>query len=171
MNSQMIILTAIIAVLYGKAQCCDSDDAMDQYTNTIDCTNNKKCKEAVKQFCEVSALTTNQSTSIIDKEELKFSFKVSLMIGEHKILFYICFNHLSQESMHLQIYNFNKTIMQEFTPICQRYTDVMAHKYFLQHLLFNETKLYDATVIIQLTLVIIKLQVMANSLQTAQVCV
>ena len=58
--------------------------------------------------------------------------------------------------------------MQEFTPICKRYTDVMAHKYFL-HLLFNETKLNDATVIIQLTLVIIKLQVMANSLQTAQV--
>ena len=92
------------------------------------------------------------------------------MIEEYKLLFYICFNHLSQESMHLKINNF-KTIMQEFTPICQRYTDVMAQKYFLQHLLFNETKLNDATVIIQLTLVIIKLQVMANSLQTAQVCV
>ena len=62
-------------------------------------------------------------------------------------------------------------IMGKFTPICQRYTDVMAHKYYLQHLLFNGTKLNNATVIIQLTLVVIKLQVMANSLQTAQVCV
>ena len=92
------------------------------------------------------------------------------MIEEYKILFNICSNYLSQESIHLKINNF-KTIMQKFTPICQRYTDVMAHKYFLQHLLFNETKLNDATVIMQLTLVIIKLQVMANSLQIAQVCV
>ena len=61
--------------------------------------------------------------------------------------------------------------MRDFTPACQRYTDVMAHKYYLQHLLFDGTKLNDATVIIQLTLVIIKLQVMANSLQAAQVCV
>ena len=78
MNSQMIILAAIIAVLYGKAQCCDNIyDAKDQYTNTIDCINNKNCLDAVKQFRDAAALTTNQSTSIIDKEELKFSFKVS----------------------------------------------------------------------------------------------
>ena len=58
--------------------------------------------------------------------------------------------------------------MEQFTPICQRYTDVMAHKYFLQHLLFNGTKIRNATAI---TLVIIKLQLMANFLQTAQVCI
>ena len=46
----------------------------------------------------------------------------------------------------------------------------MAHKHYLQHLLFDG-KLSDATVIVKLTLVIIKLQFMANSLQTAQVCV
>ena len=60
--------------------------------------------------------------------------------------------------------------MGKFTPICQRYTDVMAHKHYLQHLLFDGT-LNDATIIIKLTIVIIKLQFMANSLQTAQVCV
>ena len=61
-------------------------------------------------------------------------------------------------------------IMGKFTPICQRYTDVMAHKHYLQRLLFDGN-LNNATVIIKLTLVIIKLQFMANSLQTAQVCV
>ena len=61
-------------------------------------------------------------------------------------------------------------IMEKFTPICQRYTDVMAHKRYLQRLLFDGN-LNNATVIVKLTLVIIKLQFMANSLQTAQVCV
>ena len=76
----MIILAAIIAVLYGKAQCCDNiyDTKDPSYANTIDCTNNKNCLDAVKQFRDAAALTTNQSTSIINKEELKFSFKVSL---------------------------------------------------------------------------------------------
>ena len=59
--------------------------------------------------------------------------------------------------------------MGKFTPVCQRYTDVMAHKHYLQCLLFDG-KLSDATVIVKLTLVI-KLQFMANSLQTARVCV
>ena len=61
--------------------------------------------------------------------------------------------------------------MEKFTPICQTYTDVMAHKYYLQNLLFNETKFNDTMVITNLTLVIIKLQLMASILQTAQVCV
>ena len=88
MNSQMIILAAIIAVLYGKAQCCDSDDAVDQYTNTIDCANNQNCLVAINQFRDAAALTTNQSTSIIDKEELKFSFKVSFN-NRRVCMFYI----------------------------------------------------------------------------------
>ena len=58
-------------------------------------------------------------------------------------------------------------IMGKFTPICQRYTDVMAHKYYLQHLLLHRTN--DATVLIQLTSVIASLQTSANSLQTIQV--
>ena len=82
------------------------------------------------------------------------------------------FNNLAQilKPNNPQANNF-ETVMGEFTPACQRYTDVMAHKYYLQHLLFNGTKLNNATVIVQLTLVVIKLQVMANSLRTAQVCV
>ena len=77
----------------------------------------------------------------------------------HKIL---------QEPDNPTIEYVTNVLMQKFTPICQRFTDVMAHKYYLQHLLFNRT--YSPTDIIQLTLVIIKLQVLANSLQTAQVC-
>ena len=66
--------------------------------------------------------------------------------------------------------NFNNVIMKNFTPVCQKYTDIMAHKYYLQDLLFNGAKLNDTTVIKSLTLIIINLQVMANSFQTAQVC-
>ena len=58
--------------------------------------------------------------------------------------------------------------MGHFTPICQRYTDVMAHKYYLQHLSFYRN--YNATVVKQLTSVIVNLQVLAKSLQTIQVC-
>ena len=61
--------------------------------------------------------------------------------------------------------------MENFTPICQRYTDVMAHKYYLQNISFNGIKFNDTMVITNLTLVIIKLQLMASTLQTAQVCV
>ena len=61
--------------------------------------------------------------------------------------------------------------MEKFTPNCQRHTDVMAHKCYLQNRLFNETKFNDTMVITDLTLVIIKLQLMASILQTAQVCV
>ena len=58
-------------------------------------------------------------------------------------------------------------IVGEFTPICQRYTDVMAHKYYLQHHLFHRTN--DATVMMKLTSVIISLQAIANSFQITQV--
>ena len=60
--------------------------------------------------------------------------------------------------------------MGTFTPICQRYTDVMAHKYYLEHILFQEARNFSSVAIIQLTLFVIKLQVLANHLQTAQVC-
>ena len=71
---------------------------------------------------------------------------------------------------HCKINNRNKVtaIMGEFTPICQRHIDVMAHKNYLQHLLFHKT--HDAKVIMELTTVIINLQVLANTLQTLQVC-
>ena len=57
--------------------------------------------------------------------------------------------------------------MGKFSPICQRYTDVLAHKYYLQHLLFN--KAMDNAVTMQLTSVITKLQIMGNSLENTQV--
>ena len=57
--------------------------------------------------------------------------------------------------------------MEKFTPICQRYTDVVAHKHFLQHYLFH--RVTAPTVLVKLTSVIIKLQILANSLQAAQV--
>ena len=56
--------------------------------------------------------------------------------------------------------------MGNFSSICQRYTDMLAHKYYLQHLLFNEA-INDA-VTIQLISVITKLQVMGNCLENAQ---
>ena len=59
--------------------------------------------------------------------------------------------------------------MRTFTPICQRYTDVMAHKYYLQHTLFQEARNFSPVAIMQLTIVVIKLQVLASHLQTAQV--
>ena len=61
----------------------------------------------------------------------------------------------------------SKIINGTFTPICQRYTDVMAHKYYLQDILFNGPKL-NPTAIIKLTLIIINLQVLAKYYQ---VCV
>ena len=68
--------------------------------------------------------------------------------------------------------DFNVTIitkiMENLTPICQRYTDVMANKYNLQNNLFH--RIYDMRVMIQLTSVITNLQAMANVLQTIQVC-
>jgi len=57
--------------------------------------------------------------------------------------------------------------MEEFSPICQRYTDVMAHKYYLQHLLLNET--IAPAVRVNLTSVIVKLQAMGYSLENVQV--
>ena len=57
--------------------------------------------------------------------------------------------------------------MKNFSSICQRYTDVMAHKYYLQHLLFNETIV--PAVRANLTSVIVKLQAMGNSLENVQV--
>ena len=44
----------------------------------------------------------------------------------------------------------------------------MAHKYYLQEILFNELK--EPMVIIKLTSIIINLQAVANTLQEAQVC-
>ena len=57
--------------------------------------------------------------------------------------------------------------MKNLSPICKRYTDVMAHKNYLQHVLFHANNVTNASL---LTSVIIKLQVLGHNLQTAQVC-
>ena len=57
--------------------------------------------------------------------------------------------------------------MGKFSPLCKRYTDAMAHKYYLQHLLFNKT--INPAVTKQLTLVIVRLQTMVNSIENVQV--
>ena len=91
----------------------------------------------------------------------------------HFILYIIIY--VSQDSKDLRSSNFD-TIMANFTPICQRYTDVMAHKFYLQDIWLNGTKdiwlngTKNPKVIMALTSIIIKLQSMAYNLQTAQVC-
>ena len=77
---------------------------------------------------------------------------------------------LSQEFKD-RVNNNSENIINIFRPICQRYTDVMAHKYYLQEVLFNKTnELKEPMVITNLTSIIINLQVVANYLQEAQVC-
>ena len=56
--------------------------------------------------------------------------------------------------------------MDNLSPICQRYTDVMAHKYYLQHVLFHVNNETIAKLLISIT---IKLQVLAHNLQAAEV--
>ena len=89
MNSKMNIITIILATItvapYGKASCCSStyDVANNiaitelQYKNTIDCSANQKCKDAVKHFTDVADNTTNKLRSIINKKGFKFSYNVS----------------------------------------------------------------------------------------------
>ena len=57
--------------------------------------------------------------------------------------------------------------MKNLSPICTRYTDVMAHKYYLQHVLFYANNENITKLLISIT---IKLQVLGHNLQTAQVC-
>jgi len=83
------------------------------------------------------------------------------------MLHFTLYIYVSQDSKDLRSSNFD-TIMAEFTPICQRYNDVMAHKFYLQDIWLNATE--NPKVIRALTSIIINLQSMAYNLQTAQVC-
>ena len=171
MSRTIIVLATITLASYGEDSTCRSTyDAITQhqYDNSINCALNQKCLDAVNQFRKVAEFTTSELASIIHKEEFKFKNNVSFMIAD-VILSYNYTNNLLQRSSHPQSENV-RTIMKKFTPACQRYTDVMTHKHHLQHHLFNENQLTNATVIIQLALVIIRLQIMANSLETVQVC-
>ena len=60
--------------------------------------------------------------------------------------------------------------MKNLTAICKRYTDVMAHKNYLQYVLFHANNV-TVTISESLISIIIKLHVLAHNLQTAQVCI
>ena len=89
MNSKMNLITIILATItvtpYGKASCCSSTyDVANhtaitelQYKNTIDCSANQKCQDAMEQFIKVADSTTNKLPSIINKKGFKFSYNVS----------------------------------------------------------------------------------------------
>ena len=82
--SRIIILTTITLVSYGKALQCSSTYDVNaitqyQYDNSIKCAN-QKCLDAVKEFRKVADSTTSELASIINKEEFKFRYNVSLMI-------------------------------------------------------------------------------------------
>ena len=169
MNTSIILAAITIVVVYGND--CSSTYNISraavrlQYNKFIHCST-EMCNESKTRFSNVADLTTNQLRFMINNEAFKFVSLEIYIIASHTT-FHLIFI-FSQKTKHLQSSNF-ETIMANFTPVCQRYTDVMAHKYYLQHLLFNGTNNATATVLINLTSVIIKLQVMANSLQTIQV--
>ena len=81
----------MILPLYGKVQSCNStydvqnkNAIMHQYNNTIDCVN-KKCRDAVNQFVDAAKLATDGLTSILNKEEFKFSTYVSCIDRKYMI--------------------------------------------------------------------------------------
>ena len=151
---RLIILTAISVAVYGQKQSCNSTYnstnftavSCNQYSKNVTC--GAQCSNVADSILDhVSYIVINLS-DIVNNEEV-FQFNRSNK----------SFNNRLSEII-------NKT----FTPICQRYTDVMAHKYYLQDILFNGTKL-NTTVITKLTLIIINLEVLAKYYHTAQVCV
>ena len=75
------------------------------------------------------------------------------------IMLYLILIYL-QKSQHLATSNKLKQIMAKFTATGQRYTNVMAHKYY--DILFNN-KTKNPKVIIQPAVMIIKLQFMTNT--------
>ena len=84
--SRIIILATITLVSYGeKLSCRSTYDVKNitqyQYDDSINCPN-QKCPDAVNQFRNVAASTTNKLASIINKEEFKFRYNVSLMTAD-----------------------------------------------------------------------------------------
>ena len=175
MNNLIVLaVLATTVVVHSETTCNDTYDIEDfegirqQYDDNLDCVNNIKCKNVVTQFTNTAGnLISNEVLFIIKNSDEEFKFKP----GVYKLLTKLYddttlgYNNLLQNPS-----NTINIIMGKFTPICQRYTNIMAHKHYLQRLLFDGN-LNNATVIVKLILVIIKLQLMANSLQTAQVCV
>ena len=135
----------VIALSYNLADFIAV--SCNQYSNNVTC----------------GARCSNVAESIID--HLSYMINLSDIVNNEEVFQFII--NRSNESFNNRL---SEIINETFTPICQRYTDVMAHKYYLQDILFNGTKL-NTTVIKKLTLIIINLQVLAKYYHTAQVCV
>ena len=148
---RLIILAAISVALYGQVQSCHS---------TYNITENKAIRCQYSDNVTCSGQCINVTDSIVD--HLSYIIRVSDIVNNEVFQF-----NRSNESFNNRL---SEIINETFTLICQRYTDVMAHKYYLQDILFNGTRLNTA-VIIKLTLIIIDLQVLAKYYHTAQVCV
>ena len=76
--NKLIVLAAITLVSCGNVHSCNSTyytknkTAIDQqYNNTIDYSN-QKYVEARQKFIDTARLTTNELSSMINKEEFKF---------------------------------------------------------------------------------------------------
>ena len=148
---RLIILAVISVALYGQGQSCESTYRVAnftaircQYSNYVDCSG--QCSNVTGSIVNHLSYIMKNLSDIVNNEVFQFNRSKEI------------FNNRSE------------IIMETFTPICQRYTDVMAHKYYLKYLLFNKTNL-NSTVIIKLVLIVIDLQVLAKYYHTAQVCV
>ena len=188
--NNLIVFAAITMALYGKAQsCCNNSNASEvqryccntynscnipaiqQLQYNISSINCSSCpaKDGVMQFIEAARLLTDElgimlNSTIINNTAILVINNSDVSFIDLWCLYSLDILILSQDSS-VSGNNFKK-VMGEFSPICQGYTDVLAHKYYLQHLLFNEA--INDTVTIQLFSVITKLQVMGNSLENAQ---
>ena len=150
---RLIILATISVAVYGEGQPCESTYNLlndfkaircDQYSNDVTCSG--QCSDV-----------TNSTL-----DHLSYMIKIPDIVNNEVFQF-----NRSNESFNNRL---SEIINETFTPICQRYTDVMAHKYYLQDILFNGTKL-NSTVITKLTLIIINLQELAMYYHNTQVCV
>ena len=148
---RLIILAAISVAVYGQEQSCHS---------TYNIAENEAIRCQYSDNVTCSGQCINVTNSIVD--HLSYMVSISDIVNNEVFQF-----TRSNESFNNRL---SEIIDETFTPICQRYTDVMAHKYYLQDILFNGTRLNTA-VIIKLTLIIINLQVLVKYYHTAQVCV
>ena len=146
-----IILAAISVAVYGQGLC---NSTYEEANNTI-----IKCQYSKNVTCIGQCSKVTNST-------LKHLSYIMINLSDIVNIEVFQFNR-SNESFNNRL---SKIINGNFTPICQRYTDVMAHKYYLQDILFNGTNLHTS-VIIKLTSIITDLQVLAKYYHTAQVCV
>ena len=175
MNNLVILTILLSLVIYSESNCLDTyndRDVKEFYKFSISITHPNN-SDRFKQFIETAENLLARANNIMD-DNFKLNRQVRVLIlyiiaicSYMHMIFYIqadSSNHCTVDFNAIDV----KKIMGNFKSICQRYTDVMAHKYYLQHHLFRRTN--NTTVVMQLVPVIISLQAMANVLQTIQVC-